>query len=151
MKIRLGDIKIAELESEIEKMRAALQAPKPITTVALATLTLPKFLEIMPPAWRPELMARARTGKSVAGAAEPFLKASEILRRALSLVQTASKTPNITPVVAASNEKEAITTLRQLSVVLAGVGIDEVTIIQKYAKAQRCADRKHVKRRRRAA
>jgi hypothetical protein len=147
-------IQLTGYESEIEEMKAAAaQTPKPdlITTEALAALTLPKFLAIMPAEWRPELMSRARTGKSVADAAEPFLKASEILRKALSLVQTASKTPDITPIVAASNEKEAINSLRQLNVVLDGVGIDEVTIVQKYAKARRCADRKGARTRRRAA
>jgi hypothetical protein len=62
-----------------------------------------------------------------------------VLRHALSLIKIATTTPEITPIVAASNEKEAIVALRRLAVILAGASIDEVTIIQQYAKERRRA------------
>jgi hypothetical protein len=51
--LRQREIKLTGLESEIEELKAALQAPRPdlITTEALAALTLPKFLAIMPAEW----------------------------------------------------------------------------------------------------
>lgn len=144
-----------ELKSELEEARAKAKAkPDAITTEAIAALGLSGLWQIMPPAWRSELMARARIGGSVedAGEHEPFIKGSEILRRALSLIQVTSvATSNITPIVAASNEKEALTALRQLGVVLAGAGIDEITIMRRYAKERRCFTRKGANRRRRAA
>lgn len=70
---------------------------------------------------------------------ETFLRASEVLRRALSLVKIANTTPGITPIVAASNEKEALTALRQLNVMLANADIDEITVVKRYAKERRRA------------
>jgi hypothetical protein len=105
--------------------------------------TLRDFLDRMPPEWRDELLRRrdnlnkSRPDPKVA--ATPFIRASEVLRHALSLIKIATTTPEITPIVAASNEKEAIVALRRLAVILAGASIDEVTIIQQYAKERRRA------------
>jgi hypothetical protein len=101
------------------------------------SLDLSGFLKALSPAFRRKLESRLRP--RAGDAPEPLLRASEILRRALSLVQIASKTPNVTPVVAAANEKEAIASLRQLGVVLARVDTDNITIVEMYAKERRRA------------
>jgi hypothetical protein len=56
-------------------------------------------------------------------------------------MKIATKTPGITPAVAAANEKEAITALRQLGVVLASAGVDlnEIAIMHSTVKARRRA------------
>jgi hypothetical protein len=94
-----------------------------------------RFLRTMPANWRTEIERRLKRRPSEQ--AEPFIRASEVLRRALSLVKIAATTPGITPIVAASNEKEALNALRQLNVLLASASIDEVTIVQQYAKERR--------------
>jgi hypothetical protein len=66
---------------------------------------------------------------------EPLLRASEALRRALSL----AKITGITPVAAAANEKEAFAALAGLARLLTGIDIDEITIVKQYAKEQRRA------------
>jgi hypothetical protein len=69
---------------------------------------------------------------------EPFIRASETLRRALSCIKC-SVAADISPDVVALHEREALNALRALSTVLAGAGIDEVTIVRQYAKEKRCA------------
>jgi hypothetical protein len=68
---------------------------------------------------------------------EAFIKASEVLRNALSAVAIADA-PKTTPAVALSQEKVALNALRSLNVLLAGAGIDEVTIVRMHAKETRC-------------
>lgn len=132
-------------DSKSESKRLDLTAwPDAGVTAALAAYRLDSFLRVMPEPWRPELKRRVANLSHASD--EPFIKASETLRRAMSLVKIASA-PKTTPAVAASNEKEAIAALRQLNIMLAGAGIDEVTIIRMYAKEKRC----HAKGKRRAA
>jgi hypothetical protein len=71
-------------------------------------------LQIVPPALR----ARFYTSGKAAPDSEPFLKASEVLRKALSLIKTPSE----------SNINEALSALRLLNGLLAKAGIDEVTL-----------------------
>ena len=137
--------------------------PKPELAVVMAGMTddelskelpvaLPfdRFLRILSQDWRAEIESRLSKRPHVA-TAEAFIRASEMLRRAISLVKIADASKT-TPVVAASNEKEALAALRQLNVVLAGAGIDEVTIVHQHAKERRCAkERRGARGRRRAA
>jgi hypothetical protein len=110
---------------------------------------VPWLLERLPAPWVPEFTRRV--AKLPHALDEPFVRASEMLRRILSLIKIASE-PGTTPAVATSHDKEALTALRMLNVVLAGAGIDEVTIIRMHAKEKRCAEgkRHRGKRRRRA-
>jgi hypothetical protein len=100
---------------------------------------LPGLLAVLSPAMRSELERRVNRNSSPASSSAAHLRASEILRRALSLVKVATDTPSITPIVAASNEKEAIAALRMLNRVLTGFSTDEVTIVRQHLKAQRRA------------
>jgi hypothetical protein len=135
----------SESDSELESKKLDLTAwPAADVTAALAARDIDWFLNVMPKAWCPELTRRV--AKLPQANDEPFIKASEMLRQILSSIKIASA-PETTPAVAASHEKVVLTALRQLNVVLAGAGIDEVTIIRKYAKEKRC----HTKQRRRAA
>jgi hypothetical protein len=111
---------------------------------------VPWLLERLPAPWVPALTGRVARLPQVHD--EPFLKASEMLRGALSSIKVASD-PITTPAVAASHEKVALAALRQLNVVLAGAGIDEITVIRQHAKEKRCAEgkRRKGKKRRRAA
>jgi hypothetical protein len=94
----------------------------------LARMPLADLLQIVPPAVRARFYA---SGKAASGEpdSEPFLKASEVLRRALSLIKTPSE----------SNTNEALSALRLLNGLLAKAGIDEVTIVQQHAKGRRRA------------
>jgi hypothetical protein len=113
--------------------------PAAEVTEALEAYRFEPFMKVMPGAWRPKLERRI-AGLSRTQAGEPsLLKPSEILRRALSLAKIAATATGITPAVAAGNEKEAIAALRRLNIALTGVDIDEITIIQRYAKAKRRA------------
>jgi hypothetical protein len=105
------------------------------TTAAFAKRTPAWFLTVMPKGWIPELTGLVANLPRAQD--EPFIKASEVLRNALSAVAIASA-PKTTPAVALSQEKVALTALRSLNFLLAGAGIDEVTIVRKYAKESRC-------------
>lgn len=109
-------------------------------TAAFDAQGLEWFLGLMPAGWLAEMEARVtkhRTRQNSGGRAEPHLKASEMLRRAMSLVKIAG-TPPITPAVAASNEKEALNILHMLNTVLATFDVDEITIVRQHAKENRC-------------
>jgi hypothetical protein len=112
------------------------ETPAAAVTAALATKDVDWFLRVMPAAWCPELTARVINLPGACTA--PLLKASETLRRALSLVKIADA-PMTTPAVAASNEKEALAVLRTLNVLLTNVPTDCITIVNKHAKEKRCA------------
>jgi hypothetical protein len=134
---------IATVLAVLEKVPAAA------VTAALEKRGFVWFLKLMPASWIPLLMARvAHLPRESDETDEPFLRGSEVLRRALSLAKIATDAKT-TPAVAAANEKEAVTALRQLNFVLAGAHIDTVTIVRKHAKANRCAEAK--KKHRRAA
>jgi hypothetical protein len=98
-----------------------------------------RLLAALSPTMRSEIERRASRNSNPASSSPGHLKASEIVRRALSLTKTASDTSGITPIVAASNEKEAIQCLRKLNVILADFNIDEITIVRQHLKAQRRA------------
>jgi hypothetical protein len=108
-------------------------APSERATV-LARMALADLLQTLPPALRARFYASGEETLE----SEPFLKASEVLRRALSLLKTPSE----------SNTNEALTALRLLNGLLANAGIDEVTIVRQLAKERR---RAATKERRRAA
>jgi hypothetical protein len=97
------------------------------------------LLTALPPTMCSEIVRRVSRNSNSAPSYPGHLKASEIMRRALSLTKTASDTPGITPIVAASNEKEAVQCLRKLNVILADFSIDEITIVRQHLKAQRRA------------
>ena len=102
-------------------------------TAALSTFNFERFLRVMPAVWRRKLEERVlkQRAASAASDAEPFLKASEVLRRALSLVRGPDPTAHAV--------NEAIAALRKVAVLLAGEGIDEITVVRKYAKERRRA------------
>ena len=98
----------------------------------LARMPLADLLQIVPPVLR----ARFYTSGKAAPDSEPFLKASEVLRKALSLIKTPSE----------SNTNEELSALRVLNGLLVNAGIDEVTIVQQHAKERRLAaakERRH--------
>jgi hypothetical protein len=113
--------------------------PAPEVAVEFAKRDVPWLLERLPKPWVPALTSRV--AKLPHGRDEPFIKASEVLRNALSAVAIASA-PKTTSAVALSQEKVALTALRALNVLLAGAGIDEVTIIRMHAKETRCVAEK---------
>jgi hypothetical protein len=134
------------LTEEPNKKQKAPPRPKPTLQAAwnaaapsersavLARMALNDLLQTLPPSFR----ARFYASREEAADSEPFLKASEVLRRALSLLKTPSE----------PNTNEALTALRLLNSLLANAGIDEVTIVQQHAKERR---RAATKERRRAA
>jgi hypothetical protein len=96
----------------------------------LARMALSDLLATLPPALRARFYATSKAAPSAkTPPEEPFLKASEVLRRALSLLKNPSET----------NVNEALVAMNMLNAVLAGADIDDVTIIKKRAKAKRCA------------
>jgi hypothetical protein len=99
-------------------------------SAVLAQMPLADLLQILPPALRARFYA---SGKAASGEetpdSEPFLKASETLRRAISLLKHPS----------APNSHEAAAALQALSRMLGGFDIDDITIIRKHAKAKRRA------------
>ena len=106
---------------------------------------VPWLLERLPQRWIPTLTSRVAKLSRVPD--EPFIRASEVLRNALSAMAIADA-PKTTSAVALSQEKVALAALRALNFLLAGAGIDEVTIIRKFAKENRCAKEKRGRRRR---
>ena len=111
---------------------------------------VPWLLERLPQPWIPTLTNRVANLPRTQDV--PFIKASEVLRTALSAmgIADASKT---TPPVAQSQQMVALNALRRLNVLLANAGIDEVTIIRMHAKETRCVveKRRGGKRRRHRA
>ena len=98
-------------------------ASKTERTDALAAIRVDEFYAVMPANWRAEMASRVAKPRS---ADEPFIKASEILRRPMSLMKvTSTASPKVS-----NAEREALAALRRLNVVLAGEGIDEVTIVR---------------------
>jgi hypothetical protein len=96
----------------------------------LARMALSDLLATLPPALRARFYATSKAAPSAKTPPdEPFLRASEVLRRALSLLKNPSET----------NVNEALVAMNMLNAVLAGADIDDVTIIRKRAKAKRCA------------
>jgi hypothetical protein len=93
-------------------------------------MALADLLQALPPALRTRFYASGKAAADEETAdGEPFLKASEVLRRALSLLKTPSE----------SNTNEALSALRLLNRLLTNAGIDEVTIVQQHAKERRRA------------
>jgi hypothetical protein len=137
-------------ESELSSLDLLLTAtPAPEVAVEFAKRDVPWLLERLPKPWIPTLTARVAKLPHVHD--EPFIKASEVLRNALSAVAIADA-PKTTSAVALSQERVALNALRRLNVLLDGAGIDEVTIIRMHAKEKRCVEgKRHRGKRRRAA
>jgi hypothetical protein len=142
---RADALKSATKKAPEHKLTVVLRAMSDAELTKQLPTSLPfeRFLQVLSPDWRAGIESRLRLHTETG---EPFIKASEALRRALSLVKIAA-TPNITPVVATAYEREAIAALRGLNKILAGAGIDEVTIVHQAAKERRRAKQ----RRRRTA
>jgi hypothetical protein len=117
-------------------------------TEAFVALGLPVFLRTMPAKWRSELSARLRQRleSPARGDLEAALKATEILRRALGLIKNVKGDPKISPAVAASNEKEAISALHALLTwaVSHGLSVNDVAIVKSDIKHE---SRRHESRR----
>jgi hypothetical protein len=109
--------------------------PAPEVAVEFAKRDVPWLLERLPKPWIPTLTNRV--AKLLPVHDEPFLKASEVLRNALSAMAIADA-PKTSSVVALSQEKVALNALRALNVLLAGASIDTVTIMRMHAKENRC-------------
>ena len=121
--------------SPLDRLLTTTPASEVAAEFAKQGRDVPWLLERLPKPWIPQLTDRVAKLPRVHD--EPFIKASEVLRTALSAVAIADA-PKTTLPVAQSQEKVALTALRALNVLLAGAGIDEVTIIRKYAKETRC-------------
>jgi hypothetical protein len=110
-------------------LQAAWNAAGPSERSAvLARMPLNDLLQTLPP----PLQTRFYWSGKAAPDGEPFIKASEVLRRALSLLKTPSE----------PNTNEALTALRLLNGLLANAGIDEVTIVRQHAKERRTKERR---------
>jgi hypothetical protein len=135
----IAEPKVAPKQKAPPRPKSTLQdiwnasAPSERSAV-LARMALNDLLQTLPPSFRARFYASGEETPD----GEPFLKASEVLRRALSLLKTPSE----------SNTNEALTALRLLNGLLANAGIDEVTIVRQHAKERR---RAATKERRRAA
>jgi hypothetical protein len=106
------------------------EAPLSERAAVLARMALSDLMATLPPALRARFYATSKAAPSAKTPPdEPFLRASEVLRRALSLLKNPSET----------NVNEALVAMNTLNAVLAGANIDDVTIIRKHAKAKRCA------------
>jgi hypothetical protein len=90
-------------------------------TEALDDMGLAWFFRTMPSAWREKIAARIANLRAENGI--PALKLTAALRKALSLVKTASA-PGISPAVAESNWHEALATLKQFTVLLVRQDLD---------------------------
>jgi hypothetical protein len=112
-------------------LQAAWNAAAPSERSAvLARMPLNDLLQSLPPSFRARFYA---SGKAAPGGNEPegetLLRASETLRRAISLLKQPSD----------ANGHEAAAALQALSRMLGRFDIDEITIVQRHAKAKRRA------------
>jgi len=106
---------------------AILDATPPAEiTAALATKGLDWFLKtVMPKQWIAQLTAHvARLPRATV---TPFLRESEVFRRALSLAAIANRA-DTKPETVVVNERESLTALSKLSTMLAGEHIDCVVV-----------------------
>jgi hypothetical protein len=90
-------------------------------TEAFDDMGLERFFRTMPRTWREQITARVANLRTENGT--PALKLTAALRKALSLVKTASA-PGISPAVAESNWHEALATLKQFTVLLVRQDLD---------------------------
>jgi hypothetical protein len=108
-------------------------------TAVWTAVTLAAFLRTISADMRSELERRIAGVRRAQGGDEPALqRESEILRQALSHVRIAAQ-PEMTPASAKLAEAQAMQALRMLAKALAVVDTDNVTLINRYAKASRCA------------
>jgi hypothetical protein len=129
------------LTKEPNKKQKAPPRPKPTLQAAwnaaapseratvLARMALADLLQTLPPALRARFYAAGKAPSENAPEGETLLRASETLRRAISLLKHPS----------APNSHEAAAALQALSRMLGGFDIDEITIVQRHAKAKRRA------------
>jgi hypothetical protein len=147
-----------ESESELDPVIQAVETLKALSNEQLTrvwdTLTLAPFLRTISVDLRSELERRIAGLRSHAkGGGKPALqRESEILRQALSHIRIAAM-PETTPAGAKLAEAQALQALRVLAKALGAVDIDNVTLIDRFAKANRCVKetRRAKERRRRAA
>ena len=118
------------------------------TELAKQGRDVPWLLKRLPPPWVPELINRIPKLSHIHDEPEPFIKASEVLRNALSAIAIADASKT-TPVVARSQENVALNGLRALNVLLANAGIDEITVVRLHAKEKRCVVEKRRRGRKR--
>jgi hypothetical protein len=96
----------------------------------LARMALSDLLATLPPALRKQFYAASKAAPGEGEPeGEPFLTASEALRRAISLL----KNPSV------PNNNEALAALRAIGRMLGDIGIDDITIIKQHAKERRRA------------
>jgi hypothetical protein len=125
-------------ESELSPLDMLLTTtPADAMAAAFEKQDVPWLLERLPKPWIPVLTDRVAKLSHERDEPQPFIKASEVLRNALSAVAIADA-PKASSVIALSQEKVALNALRVLNTLLAGAGIDEVTIIKMHAKENRC-------------
>jgi len=101
-----------------------------------------EFYRGIPGPYRCELADRiAGLTRSKDGNKFVLLRQSEILRQALSLVRIAGR-PGAAPEDVKHAEMQALAGLRALAKALASVDIDRTTLVDQYAKENRCAKEK---------
>jgi hypothetical protein len=131
--------------SPLDRLLTTTPASEVAVEFAKQGRDVPWLLERLPRPWIPKLTDRVANLPRTRD--EPFIKASEVLRTALSAVNIADA-PKTTLPVAQSQEKVALNGLRALNVLLARAGIDEVTIVRMHAKESRCVVEKRRRGRR---
>jgi hypothetical protein len=112
-------------------VKAVERATDTEITEALRAMTFLKFLRVMPPGWRRQLEMRLQRHTGPAENVE--LKATEILRRALSLIAIGTDT---SPAAHTANEMEAMNALRGLLAWAANrkLSVNDIAIVQSDAK-----------------
>jgi hypothetical protein len=127
----------------IAKSKLAPKPPRPKSTLqaawnaaalseratVLARMPLTDLLQTVPPALLARLYAAGKAPGGKAPEGETLLRASETLRRAISLLKQPSD----------ANGHEAAAALQALSRMLGDFDIDDITIIRKHVKARRRA------------
>jgi hypothetical protein len=129
------------LTKEPNKKQKAPPRPKPTLQEAwnkagpseratvLARMPLADLLQTLPPTLQARFYAAGKAPGGNAPEGETLLRASETLRRAVSLLKQPSD----------ANGHEAAAALQALSRMLGEFDIDEITIVQRHAKAKRRA------------
>jgi hypothetical protein len=95
-------------------------------------MTILKFFRVMPPGWRPQIEMRLQRRVDPENI---DLRATEILRRALGLIQIAAG-ENVSPPVRDANEREAIVAVRVLLtwIINRKLSVNDIAIVKSNAK-----------------
>ena len=127
----------------VDPVAAAVASLRSLTDVQLTAVwtayELAPLLRTMPPAWRVEL-ARCVAGLRLdsKGREAALLRESEILRQALGQIRIAGMAETASE-HAKHAENQALAALRTLATAIASIDVDRITIIERYAKANRCS------------